>query len=316
MADDNPAKCPVCGSTLKGEPGISQSGCVHYDCDTCGPFAVSAMLANPQVSRTLSVEEKRKLKSLLYEHWISGGEPLMLGGNSGTQPVEGKILISVDELLQRYPREPLEYFDRALVNFSRSARHPADSVVISRSKFAGMFSTQLQAHNLLEQFVAQGYLSTGGASGLGAFSVTPKGWERVRALTQPGRDAKQAFVAMWFDPSHSKFYTDGIRPAIEADGATKSMRIDGKEHNDHIDDQIIAEIRRSRYLVADFRGHRAGVYFEAGFALGLGLPVIWTCHRSDLAAAHFDTRQYNHIEYETPDELREKLLNRIRATIT
>ena len=33
----------------------------------------------------------------------------------------------------------------------------------------------------------------------------------------------------------------------------------------------MAEIRRSRFVVADYTGQVNGVYFEAGFALGLGL---------------------------------------------
>ena len=40
-----------------------------------------------------------------------------------------------------------------------------------------------------------------------------------------------------------------------------------------IDDEIVAEIRRSKFIIADFShgsdGARGGVYFEAGFAHGL-----------------------------------------------
>jgi nucleoside 2-deoxyribosyltransferase len=78
---------------------------------------------------------------------------------------------------------------------------------------------------------------------------------------------------------------------------------------------IVAEIRKSKFLVADFTGHRGGVYFEAGLMMGLGRPVIFTCRDADLSSAHFDTRQYNHIGWTTPAELREKLKRRIEATI-
>jgi nucleoside 2-deoxyribosyltransferase len=88
------------------------------------------------------------------------------------------------------------------------------------------------------------------------------------------------------------------------------------EHNQKIDDLIIGEIRRSRFLIADFTGHRQSVYFEAGFAMGLGIPVIWTCRRDQLAEAHFDTRQYSHIDWETHEELVKRLEERIRAIIT
>jgi nucleoside 2-deoxyribosyltransferase len=78
---------------------------------------------------------------------------------------------------------------------------------------------------------------------------------------------------------------------------------------------IVAEIRRSGLVVADFTGNRGGVYFEAGFAMGLGIPVIWTCRDTDINAVHFDTRQYNHIVWKEAGDLREQLQRRIEATI-
>ena len=58
-----------------------------------------------------------------------------------------------------------------------------------------------------------------------------------------------------------------------------------------------------------------GVYFEAGFAMGLGIPVIWLCRKDDLENAHFDTRQYNHIPWESAEDLRSQLRDRIIATV-
>ena len=57
------------------------------------------------------------------------------------------------------------------------------------------------------------------------------------------------------------------------------MRVDFVEHNDKICDKIVAEIRTCQFLVADGTLQRAGVYFDAGFEMGLGRPVIWTCRR-------------------------------------
>jgi len=67
--------------------------------------------------------------------------------------------------------------------------------------------------------------------------------------------------------------------------------------------------------VCDFTGHRGSVYFEAGFAMGLGKPIIWSCRKDYFKDCQFDTRQYNHIEWENAEELYKKLLNRIQATI-
>jgi nucleoside 2-deoxyribosyltransferase len=91
--------------------------------------------------------------------------------------------------------------------------------------------------------------------------------------------------------------------------------VDKVHHNEKICDRIVAEIRRSRFLIADVTMQPQGVYFEAGFAIALGLPVIWCCRRDDLANVHFDTRQYNHIVWDQPLDLRQQLADRIKATI-
>lgn len=148
--------------------------------------------------------------------------------------------------------------------------------------------------------------------------VTVEGYAHLESLQSVQVASNQAFVAMWFHDSMEEAYTEGIKPAIEDAGYT-SFRIDRKQHNNRIDDEIIAEIRRSRFLVADFsqddKGARGGVYYEAGFAHGLDIPVIFTCRKKNLNDLHFDTRQFNHIVWETPDDLRAQLLNRITATI-
>ena len=123
---------------------------------------------------------------------------------------------------------------------------------------------------------------------------------------------------MWFDESMDKAYEEGIRPGIE-DAGYRPLRIDRKPDVDKIDDEVISEIRRSRFLVADFThgddGARGSVYFEAGFAHGLGVPVIYTCHSDAMEKLHFDTRQYAHIVWDTPEELRNSLHQRILARI-
>lgn len=148
--------------------------------------------------------------------------------------------------------------------------------------------------------------------------LRPPGYTRLAELDGENSGSVQAFVAMWFDDSMRDAYEKGIAPGIRAAGY-EPVRIDGKEHNNKIDDEIIAEIRRSRFLVADFTqgetGARGGVYYEAGFAHGINIPVIFTCRQDALKNVHFDTRQYNHIAWETPEELGERLSQRISATI-
>lgn len=150
-----------------------------------------------------------------------------------------------------------------------------------------------------------------------SYFVTVAGYRRL-ADVKTNLDSTQAFVAMWFDDEVNDAYKNGIAPAIQ-DAGYHPVRIDQKQDVIKIDDEIIAEIRRSRFLVADFTHRegdaRGGVYFEAGFAFGLNIPVIFTCRKDAIDRIHFDTRQYHHIAWSRPEELRGDLKNRIMARI-
>ncbi len=117
---------------------------------------------------------------------------------------------------------------------------------------------------------------------------------------------------MSFSKDQAPVWSEVIEPAI-VDAGYRPIRVDKYEHSQRIDDEIIAQIRRCRFLVADFTEQKKGVYFEAGFSLGLGRNVIWMCKGSDKDNLHFDTRQYNHILYDDFAKARKALTDRIVA---
>lgn len=143
--------------------------------------------------------------------------------------------------------------------------------------------------------------------------VSASGWAHIES-GEGLPDSHSAFVAMWFDDKVADLWDKGIRSGIIKAGYHPD-RIDKKEHSNKIDDEILAAIRKAKFVVADFTGQRGGVYFEAGFALGLGQKVIWLCEKSELVGVHFDTRQYNFIlwEFGKYDELARSLSIRIEA---
>ena len=117
------------------------------------------------------------------------------------------------------------------------------------------------------------------------FNLSAKGYARIRDIKLSHRESSQCFVAMWFADEMQEAYDKAIAPAIEyvepgeENPRFKAVKIDTVEHINDINDEIIAQIRRSRFMVCDLTGYRGGVYFEAGFAYGLGLDVIYTCRK-------------------------------------
>lgn len=141
--------------------------------------------------------------------------------------------------------------------------------------------------------------------------VTPVGWDRVAELQTSSATATDlVFVAMAFDTSLTEAWVSGLRPGISGAGY-RPARVDTDEHAGKIDDRIMAMIRSCRFVVVDVTTQNRGAYFEAGFALGLDRPVIWSVREDDLANVHFDTRQFNHIVWREPIDLRQKILDRI-----
>jgi hypothetical protein len=151
---------------------------------------------------------------------------------------------------------------------------------------------------------------------------TAKGYERLDKIRAHGAANNRVFVAMWYDPSLSDAYEFGIQEAVK-DAGYDPVHLNFENYLNSINDKIIAEIRRSHFIVADFTcrlletqqgetaAARGNVYFEAGFALGLGVPVIWCCRSDCINHLHFDTMQFSHIKWKTPQDLRTTLRNRI-----
>jgi hypothetical protein len=170
-----------------------------------------------------------------------------------------------------------------------------------------------EAQALMLELQRRGLLSgQAGIDDLG-LALTIEGWE----ATEPsaGGVPGLGFAAMSFDPELLPAYEDGMKLAVEIDCRLQLTRVDSGDFQEKVCDRVIGEIRRSQFVIADFTRHRGSVYFEAGFALALDRIVIWTCHEDDVAHLQFDTRQYPHLIWRTPGELRMKLADRIRALV-
>jgi len=145
--------------------------------------------------------------------------------------------------------------------------------------------------------------------------LTYKGLEKIINLNDSGDSSNNCFVAMSFSSS-SIDLRETIKSAIIECGFTPIL-VDELHYESEltINDAIIHSIKKCKFLVADFTEQRHGVYFEAGYAIGRNKPVIYMCNKIDFPDTHFDTNHYPHIVYETLEELKEKLTNKISAWI-
>lgn len=127
-------------------------------------------------------------------------------------------------------------------------------------------------------------------------------------------------MAMKFgDPALNLIVNDYFRQAVK-DTGFKLYRLDDRPEAGLIDARLRNEIRNCRFLIADLSHANLGAYWEAGFAEGLGKPVIYTCEKSvfdgkvdDIVAPHFDTNHHLTILWEANDP--QTAANRLKETI-
>ena len=303
-------RCLLCNAdaTVIGEGPTNDR--IRIECRTCGEYGCSSrvyQLADfkpPEKSKLQAVIRERKTKSLPQVFLVMDKTVL-------------PNAITIESLLGEYPRTATEMTDRTMLNLGRLARHPCDEIELELSDYPVLFGRgredMIQMIRLLK---SMDYVTDADSTlGMIRLKISAPGWRKIEELQHSNLESKQAFVAMWFDAEMQAVWEEGLKRGVEQAGSFTAIRMDLQEHNEKICDQIIAEIRRSRFVVADFTGNRGGVYYEAGFAQGLGIPVIWSVRKDWLDRVHFDTRQYNHIVYENPQELCQALTNRIAATI-
>ena len=139
-----------------------------------------------------------------------------------------------------------------------------------------------------------------------------KEYELFSIIDMIGKEEKKkVFIAMSFDNSIDKA-RKSIMDAVQSCGYV-SMLIDIKEHNNQIVPEIYKEINDSEFVVADLTGQRGGVYYEAGYAVAKNKELILCCREGE--NPHFDVAQINTIFWKDEQDLKERLIKRIEATI-
>lgn len=152
-------------------------------------------------------------------------------------------------------------------------------------------------------------------------TLTVEGWDYYRKLCQNNPQSRTAFMAMQFDNQDlDQLVKDVFKPAVAKTGFELfSLNDKDKQRAGLIDDRLRVEIRNARFLITDLTDDNSGAYWEAGFAEGLGKPVIYICEKAkfEKEKTHFDTNHHLTVKWDknSPQDAAEELKATIRATL-
>jgi hypothetical protein len=304
-------RCPLCNNyAYRHNNGMIPSADM-ITCPACGKFRIDGMadlwlngLKEPEKNglykisfalRSISERAIGKRDNSLFPIYSHDDLATMLSAAEPSVQEKLSLLLNFLGRTSQYPGQSVE--------FDSGSDYP---IVCARNSHEARF----YFHTLAEQHLILSLPPFTGSQNE-QFTVTAAGWKELDRPEGTGVEPSSAFIAMSFHPDRDPF-KGAISSAI-LDAGYRPVRVDQIEHVNRIDDEIIARIKSSKFLVSDFTSQRNGVYFEAGLMLGLGRPVIWLCEKDDLKNVHFDTRQYNTIDYSNAADLQKRLQVRIEA---
>lgn len=317
MSDNKYQKCPICQSpsTIIGLPDGGDGDTVN--CFRCG---------NYEIAGSAETEEKdfNNIQIANISGWIRESQGVQITTRTlerFTKLITPNIIDKSIKLLKHIAKEiptPGQWIqiDFQSISDLKTLEENTDypEQVFEKLKKSLPFLSITWALDSSElRYIINDYLikEQGYLNGANRYQITPKGWAYLDSLKYKTVDSQIAFIAMWFDKKMNYLY-EYLESAVHKAGY-EPKRVDKVEHVNRVDDEIIALIRQSKFIVADFTGQRGGVYFESGFAHGFNIPVIWLCNSEEEKKLHFDTNHFNYIfwDKENLNILQTKLTKRI-----
>jgi len=339
-------ECPLCGESAYLQPDY-QRDLAFYICPVCGRFelkilgnernefsrnkAASFVFYNRFLSNSFP-SEYRYHTFRTKEECDKYNEAFDKGNN-----VEGRPVHMDNDLIEAwYPKTFSERVDYVIKYLGTHIEHIGQQITFSYPEMLSLLfidrkelietytkrewiqrdkdACKSEAKYMLDSMVDSNTIqySFGTENEKAVFiRLTPKGYARVDELQKNTSFGKAVLVAMKFGDDTIPL-REAIRKGITNTGYV-AVFIDEVQHNDFITPELLKHIRDSKFVVVDLTHQNNGAYFEEGYAMGLGKPVIQLCKQD--TKLHFDIAQKNTIMWHSEGDIPDKLCNRIKATI-
>ncbi len=178
------------------------------------------------------------------------------------------------------------------------------------SEISGSPSEEL-ADQILEELHQRGLVNMGDpvkmldGTAFVNISLTLDGWERYEAEKRGGRAGNYGFIAMKFgEVDLDDFVEKVVKPAVRNATGYDLLDMRDSARAGVIDNIMRIQIRDAKFVIADLTHDNRGAYWEAGYAEGLGKPVIYICEKTkfDEKKTHFDTNHCLTVPWSRDDD--------------
>lgn len=299
-------RCPVC-NPINSEAPVSRAD-LAIECKNCGKYAITFQ-AELALRGYLSSHARPLLRHVIRRMQRANSSP--------------KITSHLLETIfsnERLPT-PLEQSNYLTLWLGDNTVDPGALQSIDLDAIAAVIGAQSQSGVL---YIARdlerlGLVDREASANSERWRLSLDGWRHYDQLKRGHTDSLKAFMAMQFnDPQLDDVFAKIFVPAVK-ETAFDLVRLTDQPRAGLIDDRLRTEIMTARFVISDLTHENAGAYWEAGFAEGLGKPVIYTCRadKFEEQSSHFDTNHHLKVMWDPANlgKAAEELKATIRATL-
>ena len=324
---DRRQQCPVCRTPNAGRSGVG-GNTFEIHCQRCGRFQIQSLAETQLVNAAPAFPPLHLLSGICRNTWNVLGERLLITVDIFKSWAE---LDKAAKLVVPRDTDIACKADYLLRHLRRRSRTLADAIAFGPSDLAVGFCANrnellfclryLAERGLVEEEESAPSRGKGQQQGGGrvSYRLTPAGWVALDNATGGATTAQPlAAVALAAGGESDQLWTQGLSAALQAAGYA-AVRLDIREHNSKITDELIVDLRRASIAVVDLTGQSPLAFFQAGMALGAGKPLFWTCEESEARDKRFglETRQQMVTTWARArlDDFATRLARRIEATL-
>lgn len=315
-------RCPICYGVHGGECRLTPTTGDYrrFRCDACGAFKISRTVMedfHDDQGLRASPIQRAYLSYLISNGQRPGNDPMILSDwlrNAmenvalPTPPEQGRMLIEIigDQISET--GQPIEKLDPSVGSKIGAIDRGRVNHVFEELAHRGL----VIGKEIPDTFDGPGHFEE--------VDLTFTGWGEYEARKSGHSPGNFGFLAMQYGDAHLEdFARKVIKPAIAENLPFNLIDLRDVAQAGVIDNLLRQQLRDSAFVLVDLTHDNSGAYWEAGYAEGLGKPVIYLCETAKFeeAKTHFDTNHCTTVLWsaDAPEEFASELIATIRRSL-
>ncbi|WKL57872.1 hypothetical protein Q1W73_02505 [Asticcacaulis sp. ZE23SCel15] len=321
--------CNICKNVYDGrcERHGDRGGWLGYSCEVCGPYGLTEEAK--ELLDELDGKPFENIKRVALSHYISRTKDQKQGNYFLLLKPDLERLLRTETLPS--PTEQIRNLIQIVGQYVQRTGEGFHGALDLASKVGARNNERLQ--ELADQLVKKQLITMtankpmppdkyGKQYYYPIYDLTIDGWSAFEA-EQAGKIAgNYGFMARQFNEPEFELFLTGIKAGVLKHTNFDLREVDTFKEVGVIDNIMRQKIRESAFVVVDLTHGNRGAYWEAGYAEGLGKPVIYMCEHkafnTELSKPHFDTNHCSTIiwKYDNPTHLIDELTATIKTALS